>query len=288
MAKEVAIGKRAKISEAQQYMLLSVLIAAIFLGVAISLTSHFVKQIMFNMDVISAQDESIANYSKIIKETGACPKPSGDTYSDEELKKCDPNNVGISQIPGTLRSNILEDLAANSALNSVPSETGSNCRNPETGKNYTYNQLKDAYIKAQGTDRQVAMQNIKSCSALRVIPDALPSSRNEEALLSSLNQIFNLSNWKPESLSPSGSSTSVSASGLGSFDVNVSVEAGADITTNVLSNIERSIREFDISRATFEWSDKGLTMQARASAYYMTPSKITETTTKLSAEGSKK
>ena len=44
MAKEIAIGKRAKISEAQQYMLLSVLAASIVLGAAISLIIHFVQQ----------------------------------------------------------------------------------------------------------------------------------------------------------------------------------------------------------------------------------------------------
>ena len=48
MAKEIAISKRAKISEAQQYVLLSVLGAAIFLGAAISLTLHFIKVIQLN------------------------------------------------------------------------------------------------------------------------------------------------------------------------------------------------------------------------------------------------
>ena len=48
MAKEVAISKRIKISEAQQYMLLAVLGASVVLGVAISLTAHFIQQISFN------------------------------------------------------------------------------------------------------------------------------------------------------------------------------------------------------------------------------------------------
>ena len=59
MAKEVAIGKRAKISEAQQYMLLSVLVASVVLGAAISLIIHFVQQISFNAKVIAAEDEAI-------------------------------------------------------------------------------------------------------------------------------------------------------------------------------------------------------------------------------------
>ena len=77
MAKEIAISKRAKISEAQQYVLLSVLGAAIFLGAAISLTLHFIKVIQFNIEVISAEEASIASYSKAIKNIGICKSPKG-------------------------------------------------------------------------------------------------------------------------------------------------------------------------------------------------------------------
>lgn len=290
MAKEIAIGKRAKISEAQQYMLLSVLIAAVFLGAGISLTIRFVKQIAFNAEVIAAEDESIKNYTKVIKDTGVCVAPKGDVYSDEEISKCDPDSIETSQIPNTLRSNVLEKLAANEALSSVPDESNEKCRDPETDKPYTYKQLTDAYKNANNTEsRKIAFQNIKVCSALRVIPDALPSKKNDEALLASLNQLFNLSDWTPKSLSPSGSGkASNQPSSLNAIDVSVSVEADAGVTTNVLDHIERSIREFDITRARFEWQNNSLTVQARASAYYMTPATITESTQKISAEGSNK
>ena len=290
MAKEIAIGKRAKISEAQQYMSLSVLGASVFLGAAISLTSRFIKQIAFNAEVIAAEDQSIADYSKVIRDTGICIKPQGDVYSDEELSKCNPDAIETSQIPNTLRSNVLEKLAANDALSSVPGTNNENCRNPETDKPFTYKQLNDAYKNASSTEeRRIAFQNIKTCSALRVIPDALPSFKNEEALLASLNQLFNMSGWVPQSLSPSGSSqVSKLAPNLNSFDVSVSVEAGTNITNNVLDNIERSIREFDISNATIEWSNDNLSVRARASAYYMNPSTITESTKTISAEGKKK
>ena len=59
MAKEVAISKKLKISQAQQYMLLAVFGASIFLGVAISLVSTFIHQISFNTKVIMAEEESI-------------------------------------------------------------------------------------------------------------------------------------------------------------------------------------------------------------------------------------
>ena len=281
MAKEIAIGKRAKISEAQQYMLLSVFGAAVFLGIAISLTTRFVKQIIFNADVIAEEEKSIAAYSSVIKNTGVCIAPKGESYTDEELQKCDPDTIETSQIPGTLRSNVLEKLAANEALSSVPDTSNEMCRDPQTGKQFTYKQLNEAYRKATTTETRR--------SALRVIPDALPSAKNEEALLASLNQLFNMSGWVPQSISPSGNSQVSSINpNLNAIDVAVSVEAGAGVATNVLDKIERSIREFDISRATIEWNNSNLTVQAQASAYYTTPSTINETTITLSAEGNKK
>jgi hypothetical protein len=290
MAKEVAIGKRAKISEAQQYMLLSVLGASVVLGAAISLTIHFIKQISFNAEVIASEEGAIASYSDVIKTTGICKSPKGSVYSDDELKKCDPDSIEISEIPGTLRANILEDLAANEALNSVPKEASSACINPNTDKNYTYKELNDIYNKASGSaELTAASQLIKSCSALRVIPDALPAFKNEEALLASLNKVFIESGWQPESLSPSGASiASTLAPGLNDMSVSLSVEADTGTTMNVLNNIERSIREFNIERATIEWGGNNtLNLHAQATAYYMDESSITETTQTIKGEEEK-
>ena len=290
MAKEVAFTKIAKISQAQQYMLLSVLGASIFLGIGISLTVHFIQQIAYNSKVIAAEEESQVAYSDFIKNTGTCQKPSGSVYSDEELKRCNPNTIETSQIPNTLRYNVLQNLAANSSLNSVPKNYGAECYNEASGKNYTFKELNDMYNNASNaTDRQAALNRVKVCSALRVIPDALPAFRNEEALLASLNRIFNLSDWTPESLSPSGSSSNVTKnlpSGVNAIDVSLSVEADAGTTMTVLHNIERSIREFNINRATIEWSGSSkLTLQGRASAYYMDESNIIESNKTISTEG---
>ncbi len=286
MAKEIAIGKRAKISEAQQYMLLAVLGAAIFLGIAISLVSHFVQQISFNTRVIMAEEESIVAYSNVIKSTGICESPKGTIYSDDELKKCDPDSIQISKIPGTLRANILEKLASNEALNSVQKEDDSNCINPDTNKNYTYDELNEIYNNSDNSaELKSASQLIKSCSALRVIPDALPAFKNEEALLASLNKLFIVSGWEPNSLSPSGSSSSPTGGSLNNISVSLSVEADSATTMNVLNNIERSIREFDIERASIEWSgDNRLTLHAQATAYYTGSASITETTKTIKAE----
>ena len=293
MAREVAIGKRAKISKAQQYTLLAVLGAGIFLGAAISLVKYFTEQISFNARVISEEDKSIVAYSNAIKSIGVCKKPAGDTYTDEELKKCDPNAISVSDVPGTLRANVLETMAANRALGSVPKEDATNCINATTGKAYTYDEMEGIYNEASNagnSDGLVAASNlIQNCSALRVIPDALPAFKNEEALLSSLNKIFILSNWEPESLSPTGSSSAASfGTGLNTFSVRLSVEADAATTRDVLSNIERSIREFNIERATIEWGgDNSLVLQAQATAYYMTPAKLAESTKTVKVGGEK-
>lgn len=278
MAKEVAISKRIKISEAQQYMILAVLGASVFLGASVSLVSHFIQQISFNTEVIMAEEASIAMYSDVIQKTGVCKKPNGSIYSDDELNRCNPDSIEASEVPNTLRSDILESMSANAALNSVPKEDNFNCTNPTTDAPYTYKELSENYKNARGPEQlQEASNRIKSCSALRVVPDALPAFKNEEALLASLNKLFIASNWEPESFG-SGGITEVVAPGLNSISVNLSVEANTDTTMSVLSNIERSIREFDIKRAVIEWeSDNKLSLQAQATAYYMDSSKLKET-----------
>lgn len=290
MAKSAAVSKIAKISKAQQNTMLAVLGASIFLGAGLSLTIHFVQQIAFNAKVIGAEEQSIASYTKIIKETGICKAPSGATYSDDELKKCNPDNIEISEIPNTLRYNILENVASNAALNSVKKEGESGCMNVSTGKNYTFQELNEAYKNATTVEeRQFAIGRIKTCSALRIIPDALPAYKNEEALLASLNQIFYMSGWSPESLSPSGNDSADRGnlpSSLYPIEVALSVEASTSTTMNVLSTIERSIREFNINRATIEWSgDNLLTLEGRATAYYIDESGVLESTKTISEGG---
>lgn len=290
MAKEVAISKRAKISEAQRYVILSVLGAAIFLGASISLTVHFIKKIQFNINVISAEEASIAAYSNAIRDIGVCKKPKGSIYSDKELKECDPGSIDVEDIPGTLRANILENIASNQALNAVPKETDTSCTNPLNGKKYTYSDMMSLYNAAENSEQLITASNlIRRCSALRVIPDALPTKKNEEALLASLDKIFRLSGLTPESLSPTGSSEASSfSSSVYTLSVRLSVEADAAYTLKVLDNVERSIREFSIERATITWgTDSKLNIQAQAKAYYMAPSTLKETNRTIKGDSKK-
>lgn len=280
MAKEIAIGKRAKISEAQQYMILAVLGAAVVLGIAIALVTHFVKQIGFNKEVIMAKDEAIVAYSNVIQSVGVCKSPRGKVYSADELRQCDPNSIEVSEIPGTLRSNILEGLAANQALNSVPKEDRTNCTNPDTNKNYTYEELNKQYEDAEGSEQlTTASLLIMRCSALRVVPDALPSIKNEEALLASLNKLFQATGLTPKSLSPSGTVSELeNGLGLNAILVNLALEDVTSAETPaLLNNIERSIRQFNFQTAAISWkSDDTLSFNAQAIAFYMNESILEE------------
>ncbi len=285
--KEIAISKRLKISEAQQYMLLSVAVASVFLGVAISLSIHFVQLISFNAMVIGEKNEAIQAYSDVIKNVGVCRSPKGNTYTADELKTCNPDSIPIADIPGTLRANILNDLAASMELNSVPKDDDSNCINPETNKNFTYEELNKIYNEASGdTAMAEASDLIKSCSALRVIPDALPAFKNEEALLASLNKIFIISDWEPESLAPSGNDVSdEEESELKPLALSLLVEADTETTMNVLHNIERSIRTFDVNTATIEWGgENSLSLKAQMSAYYVEASGVEEQEVEVSPD----
>ena len=293
MAKEITLTKNLKISEAQQYMILAVLGASLVLGVSIALIIRFTNQISFNTKVIMEEEKAIADYSHVIKEIGVCKSPKGDTYSDSELKACDPDGIEVSEIPGSLRANILENLAANPALSSVPKVTSPNdtsCINSKTGKSYTYEDLNKIYNDAVGSDELTAASNlIKSCSALRVIPDALPAFSNNEALMASLNKLFILSNWEPEALNPSGESQPYDEGGnMNIVPVGLTIEADSGITKQVLYNIEHSIREFDITSATIEWSgDNSIIVEASANAYYVTPTTLPRYTTVITENGVK-
>lgn len=280
MAKEeTAKSKKAKISEAQQYMLLAVLGATVFLGAAISIVLHCIKEIGFNADIIIAEDKAIVVYSDTIENIGICKKPKGKVYSLDELKQCDPDSVTVSEVPGTLRANIVEGMAENSALNSVPKENTSGCIDPDTGRNYTYAKMNQMYNEAgDNTERNAATSLIRQCSALRIIPDALPAYKNEEALLASLNKIFIESDWQPESISPSNNfsanTTGINLNGIG---VNLSIESTMDVVMGVINNIERSIRTFNIGKANIEWNgENNLSFSAQATAYYMDKTTLVE------------
>lgn len=285
-----AISKRLKISKAQQTMFLAVAATSVMVGIAAVFIIYFSKYISLNSKVIDAKDSSILTYSMAVKESGACRAPkNGKTYTVDELKKCSPNDINAEDVEGTLRHNILIKMASNEALESI-ARTGLSVCTKSSGLKYSYDELLKLYQDAESDDkRSYYMNAIKICSALRVVPDALPVSKNEEALLASLNQIFLLSGWLPQSLSPSSASASQDENGLNIIPVSLIVEAGDSKTLEVLSNINKSIREFSVTTATIEWASGGqLNVKANANAYYVSPVETSESMTTVRANSSTK
>ncbi len=287
MAKEEKVtNKRVKISKAQQQTMLSVLVTSLVFGFALVLSIYFIRTAIFNKKVLTAEDESIENYSKSILNIGICKDTDGDKIlSKKEIDKCNPDSIAVDSIPGTLRYNVAVEMANNKDLESVARDSLSDCYDSD-GKKKDYVQ---AYSDATtDEEREYQLGLMKMCTALRVVPDALPAQENDEALLASLNEIFIESNWDPESLSPSGSTVDIDIEGLGGIPVSLVVEADAETTLRVLTNIEKSIRAFDPTVATIAWTESGLNLRAQMTSYYTEDAAIQESTKTVTAKEQKR
>jgi len=276
-AKDSAIGKRLKISKAQSNMLGAVAGASIVLGASLVLGVYFLKLIRYNAAVVSAKDDAIQSYSDAIKDYGVCKKPRGKTYSKSELDKCDPNEIRVGEVPNTLRYNVMVNMAQNEDLESVARNGLSVCVDPNTNEKYSYEQLYSRYENATSAEDKAAYLEIFGlCSSLRAIPDALPATKNELALMASLDKIFKTSNWEPDTMSPGGDGEGL-VEGMGAINVNLSVHTYSETTIKVLRNLEKSIREININTASIEWnSGDQLNLNASATAYYTEPGVLNE------------
>jgi len=166
----------------------------------------------------------------------------------EKGKIIDDYNTSISNLPAL--NNAVMDLSENSDLELVARNREVQCETFE-GEIYT------------------DIEAIRECSALRVIPDALPATRNPEALLASLNQIFLLTGTSPESLSPSDSSALSPITGVGAIPIALSISGDSTLTRSLLDNIERSIRTFEMGNVTIEWRGTNtILLRGQATAFY--------------------
>lgn len=272
---EVVTGKRLKISNLRKQMMVAVLLASLVLGVCGVLAIFLIKYINFNARVIGEKDLSISNYDSSIKNAGLCEDGNRNgKIDDNELKQCNPEATNITMLEGTLRYNVLSKMAKNKNLESVGRDSLKECVD-ESGKRINFERR---YREAQDNDMKAYnLSMLKMCSALRAIPDALPAQRNDEALMSSLNQIFIQSNWEPESLSPGASDGGEDeTSDLSTIPVSLTVEADSATTRRVLSNLERSIRAFNVSTATISWSGGNLELKAEANSYYTKAKSLAE------------
>lgn len=87
--------------------------------------------------------------------------------------------------------------------------------------------------------------------------------------MASLNQIFILTGWDPERLTPLDDKVESDIDGVETIPVQLRIEGPSETVLTALNNVERSIREFDITLATVEWTSSGLSLQATANAFYL-------------------
>lgn len=274
-------GKRARISKAQQVTMLEVLCASLVLGTCIVMSIFMIKYIKFNTTIITEKNNAISAYDQTIRNVGVCVDTDGNgRLSAEELESCKPNEVSLNSVVGSLRYNVLSQMAQNSDLESVARLRNASCYD-EAGERIDFNKLYE--LSTDELEKQQYLQSSKVCSALRVIPDALPAHQNTEALMASLNQIFILTGWDPERLSPRDDVVKVDIEGVSVIPVSLRVEGDDSIVLAVLDNVEHSIREFDITTATIEWTSRGLSLNASANAFYLTELPEIETTKTLYA-----
>ena len=277
MAFKLTTGPNAlKISKAQQATILEVLVASLLVGTAFMLSIWLVRYIMFNADVITAKSESVANYEASVINTGTCDDSNGDgELSDAELKSCDPDTVSLSTIPNSLRSHVLVDMARSPALESVQRSLASSCYNSE-GKVINY---LTPYENAQSdAEREYYLSLYQTCSALRVVPDALPSTYNVEAAMASLNYLFNVAGVTPESMSPEDM-TAPADIGTGNLmynSINFSMETDVQGILRTLETMESSIREYDFTNASIDFNEQGLSFSGSVNAYYVQNSTLHE------------
>ena len=268
MARDLAIGKRLKIDKAKQNMLAAVAGASFALGACLVLGVYFLKYIRFDAAIVSAKNEAIQGYSDTIKNVGVCKAPRGKTYSATELESCSPNEIRPSEVSNSLRYKTIVTMAQNKALESVGRNSLQVCMNTATGEKKTYEELYEEYEYASESEKSLYFGIFSMCSALRTIPDALPSAKNELALGSSLDKIFNESSFEPDTISPGGEKDS-ELTGVGAIGVSLAVKASNATVMSVIYNIERSIREIAIDTATIEWvGENQISLNASATAYY--------------------
>lgn len=264
---EAATSKRSKISKAQQLTMLEVLIASLVFGACAVLSIFLIKYINFNTKIISAKSQAITDYDQSLRNVGVCvDTDKNGRLSNEELENCNSNEVSLSSVTNSLRYKVLMQMAQNTDLESVARQRNEKCYD-DKGEKIDFN---EKYEKTTDElEKQQYLQMSKVCSALRVIPDALPAQKNTEALMASLNQVLLLTGWEPERLTPRDDAVESRIEGIGVIPVTLQVEGGSDVVLRALDKIEHSVREFDITSGTIEWTNSGLSLNALADAYYL-------------------
>ena len=281
-----------KMSKAQQTTVLEVSIATLILGAAVVTGIWAVRYIIFNTKVITAKDESIRNYETAIINVGVCKDSNNDgKISDEELNNCSPNELANDDVQSSLRYKIFDEMAVNKNLEAVARKSLPGCTTTG-GQALDFTQI---YQDAQtDEERARALSELQLCSALRVVPDALPAQENDEAAMASLNQLSIIAKIEPTSLTSGDLLLNATDDDETDYDAQpIAISARWEDIPDaslyaLLTTTERSIRAFDVKNATIEWVDNVLTFQGNFHTYYEGDLDFEETTKIVKASEEKK
>ncbi len=151
-------------------------------------------------------------------------------------------------------SNSVRELATNESLEAVGRTRATDCLS-RTNENIL------------GDDAIQDVELARVCTALRVIPDAIPSSENLEATMSSVNQLLLWSDPSlriegiviqeletDETISVEHEDGTTTPTTLKPIGASVSLDDSVPKVQKAMDTIENSIRNFDIMSATIEYS----------------------------------
>ncbi|MCQ2570944.1 MAG: hypothetical protein MJ154_01705 [Candidatus Saccharibacteria bacterium] len=263
--KGVAFAKWAKIDSAQQKMFLAVCGTSILLGITIVSIVYFAKVITFNGTLISEKDKIIKDYTSI----------------QNSLK-----NI----------SEEVNDLSNNENLEAVARTRAADCAK-------YLDQFTNSSDEEESNDTEEAIVDeielARVCSALRVIPDAIPSKENVEATLASLNQLLLWSDGTIKIDGISGNDAdevgfkddagNVVTTSLKPIGASLSLDDTSNKVRSALDTIENSIRNYDIASASISFSGDSTTSEtiefhATFRAYYSDTINIEKKSKKVCAD----
>ena len=138
------------------------------------------------------------------------------------------------------------------------------------------------------TSTSYAVEDIelaRTCSALRVIPDALPALYNEDSSRASMVELLKRSNGGEgvTAEAVTGEKAKIKIKDLpnvGGVTTSIRLNDEASKVSGALTTIENSIRNYDIKTATISWSGDRIELRAVFTGYYSNSASV-ETETKL-------
>lgn len=131
------------------------------------------------------------------------------------------------------------------------------------------------------TSTSYAVEDIelaRTCSALRVIPDALPALYNEDSSRASMVELLKRSNDGSgvitESVAGEKGKSVSGMTNVGGVTTSIRLNDDASKVNGALMTIEDSIRNYDIKSATISWSGSRIELRAVFTSYYSSSASI--------------